>query len=233
MSNVQSIVTPATITPAPSKAKATKAKLNGSTTLTPAQAIETAYQYGHTMAGQDGALTNAFKTFAKDDQVIEDMVQALSEGYMVRKLGYDREEATRVISLKKYNQLNPSKNTDENRTAEQERIMTAIRVLVHRAKKMAGIGKPVDVAEREATRAAKEAEKEAHESRLVAADEIVNPPEDVNPFDALARLVLTMKSLANKHSAKLTGDSGMAWRDWLASAPINQPAPKANGKARK
>lgn len=235
MSNVQSVVTPTAITPTPSKAngKARKAALKSSTAaiMTPAQAIEIAFEYGQTMAGQDGTLTNAFKTFAKDDKVIDDMVQALSEGYMVRKLGYDRDEATRVIGLKKYNQLNPSKNTEENRTAEQERIMTAIRVLVHRAKKMAGILAPKseDQAKAEATRAAKEAEKEAHESRLIAADEIVNPKGNV--FDALARLVLTMRAVANKQSAELTGDSGMAWRDWLASAPINQPAPKA--KARK
>jgi hypothetical protein len=236
MSNVQSVVTPTT--PAPKTSKARKAALNGSTHLdpvatkiTPEAAIEAAFEYGRNIAGQDGNLTIAFKAFAENDKVIEDMVQALSEGYMTRKLGYDREEATRVIALKKYNDRNPDKNTDENRTFEQERVMVAIRVLVHRAKKMAGIGKPVDVAAREATRAAKEAEKEAHESRLIAADEIVNPPEDVNPFDALARMALTMKSFANKHSARIVGDQGMVWRDWLAAAPINQPAPKA--KARK
>lgn len=239
MSNVQSIVTPATngtTPPVIKTSKARKAALNSSTHLdpvatkiTPEAAIEAAFEYGRNIAGQDGNLTIAFKAFAENDKVIADMVQALSEGYMTRKLGYDREEATRVIGLKKYNDRNPDKNTDENRTFEQERVMVAIRVLVHRAKKMAGIGKPVDVAEQEATRAAKEAEKKEYESRLLAADEIVNPKGNV--FDALARLVLTMKAVANKQSAELTGDAGSAWRDWLASAPINQPAPK--GKARK
>jgi spore germination protein YaaH len=234
LNNVQSTITPST---PKANGKARKASLNGSTAinaLTAAQAIEIAFDYGQNIAGQDGALTNAFKVFSKNDQVIGDMIQALSEGYMVRKLGYQRDEATRVIGLKKYNDRNPDKNTDENRTFEQERVMVAIRVLVHRAKKMAGIGKPVDTAAREATRAAKEAEDKAHESRLIAADAIVNPAEDVNPFDALARLVLTMKSLANKHSAKLVGDAGSAWRDWLASAPVGQPAPlPAKGKGRK
>ena len=196
-----------------------KAKANGSTAMTPAQAIAIAFEYGQTMAGQDGALTNAFTTFKANDKVVGDMVQALTEGYLVRKLGYERSEATRVIGLKKYNDRNPDKNTDENRTFEQERVMVAVRVLVSRAKRMAGITKSADTAEQEATRAAKEADKAAHEQRLIKADEIINPADDVDVFDALNRLVLTMKSLQKKHTAKLTGDRGSEWRDWLANAP--------------
>jgi len=213
--NVQSVVSATT----PSKAKANgKAKLNGSTAMTPAQAIAIAFEYGQTMAGQDGALTNAFVTFKANDKVIGDMVDALSEGYFVRKLGYDRDEAKRVIALNKYNDRNPDKNTDNNRTAEQERVMVSVRVLVSRAKRMAGITKASDP-EAEAKRAAKEADAEAHEARLIKADEIVNPADDVDVFDALNRLVLTMKGVQKKHAAKLVGDRGSEWRDWLANAP--------------
>ena len=79
-----------------------KAKANGTTAMTPAQACDIAFTYGETMAGQEGALTNAFKAFAKNDKVIGDMVQALTEGYFVRKLGYTRDEAKRVIGLAKF-----------------------------------------------------------------------------------------------------------------------------------
>jgi spore germination protein YaaH len=218
MTNVQSIVTPATngAIHAKTNGKA-KAKANGSTSLTPAQAIDIAFEYGQTMAGQDGALTSAFATFKANDKVIADMVQALTEGYFVRKLSYDRDEAKRVIGLKKYNQLNPAKNTDDNRTAEQERVMTAVRVLVSRAKRMAGI------TEAKADTAVKaeqvKAEKEAHEQRLIKADEIINPPDDVDAFDALNRMVLSMKAIQKKYAAKLVGDRGSEWRDWLANAP--------------
>jgi hypothetical protein len=226
MTNVQSVITATNgATPILAKGKA-KAKASTSlgvkpakVTMTPAQACDIAFEYGQTMAGQDGALTNAFLTFKDNEPVIQNMVQALTEGYMVRKLGYDRDEATRVIGLKKYNQLNPAKNTDENRSFDQERVMTAVRVLVSRAKRMAGVTKPADTAEQEATRAAKEAEKANHESRLIKADEIVNPADDVDAFDALNRLVLTMKSLQKKYAAKLVGDRGSEWRDWLANAP--------------
>jgi hypothetical protein len=222
---IQSVVTPSeriSFQSAGAKAKTNgKAKKFDPVTdiMTPARAVEIAFDYGQTMAGQDGALTNAFVTFKANDKVIEDMVQALSEGYFVRKLGYDRDEAKRVIALKKYNDRNPEKNTDENRTFEQERVMVAVRVLVSRAKRMAGITKPADTAEQEATRAQKEADKAAHEQRLLKADEIVNPADDVDVFDALNRLVLTMKSLQKKHTDKLVGDRGSEWRNWLASAP--------------
>jgi hypothetical protein len=217
MTNVQSIVTPTT--PATKANGKTKAKANGSTAMTPAQACEIAFEAGQNYAGQDGSLTQAFVTFKANDKVIGDMVQALSEGYFVRKLGYDRVEATRVIGLKKYNDRNPDKNTDENRTFDQERVMVAVRVLVSRAKRMAGITKPADTAEQEATRAQKEADKAAHEQRLIKADEIINPSDDVDVFDALNRMVLSMKGLQKKYTAKLVGDRGSEWRDWLANAP--------------
>lgn len=225
----QSVITPATNGKAAPVLRTNKAKAKASTslglkpvsppTMTPAQAIEIAFDYGQTMAGQDGALTNAFVTFKANDKVLDDMVQALSEGYFVRKLGYERSEATRVIALKKYNDRNTDKNTDDNRTFEQERVMVSVRVLVSRAKRMAGITKPVATAEQEATRATKEAAKEAHESRLIKADEIVNPADDVDVFDALNRLVLSLKAIQKKHTAKLVGDRGSEWREWLANAP--------------
>jgi hypothetical protein len=218
----QSVITPSTETKAPKGTKAIKAALNGSTApkaMTAAEAVEIAYQYGQTMAGQDGLLTVAFKTFAKDDKVIGDMVQALTEGYFVRKLGYTREEAKAVIAKAKHNDKNPDKNTDNNRTAQQEGVMVCVRMLVSRAKRMAGITKPAATAEAETRRATKEAEAKAHTDRLIKADEIVNPKDTVDAFDALARLALTMKAVANKHADKLVGDRGMAWRDWLANAP--------------
>jgi hypothetical protein len=218
MTNVQSVIS-ATTPVAPKANGKAKPKALSTTAMTPAQAIAIAFEYGQTMAGQDGTLTNAFVTFKANDKVIDDMVQALSEGYFVRKLGYDRAEATRVIGLKKYNDRNPEKNTDENRTFDQERVMVAVRVLVSRAKRMAGITKAPETGEAEAKRAAKEAEAKEHEQRLIKADAIVNPADDVDVFDALNRLVLTMKSLQKKHTAKLTGDRGSEWRDWLASAP--------------
>ena len=201
-----------------------KAALKASTSLnvkpaslTPGQACDIAYTYGETMAGQDGALTNAFVTFQANAKVIGDMVQALTEGYMVRKLGYDRVEARRVIGLKKYNQLNPTKNTDDNRTHAQEQVMTAVRVLVHRAKRMAGITEPKADATVKAEQA--KAEREAHQERLIKADAIINPTDETDPFDALNRLVLSMKALQKKYSAKLVGERGSEWRDWLANAP--------------
>jgi hypothetical protein len=219
LSNATSTVTAAK---APKGTKGIKAALNGSTApkaLTAAEAVEIAFEYGQNIAGQDGQLTIAFKTFAKNDKVIGDMVQALTEGYMVRKLGYTREEAKVVIGKAKYNDKNPDKNTDNNRTLVQEGVMVAVRMLVSRAKRFAGITKAPATAEQEATRAAKEAEAKAHTDRLIKADEIVNPADNVDVFDALNRMVLSMKAIQKKHTAKLVGDRGSEWRDWLANAP--------------
>lgn len=199
--NVQSVVT----TPVTKPNGKVRAKVNDTTSLTPAQAIEIAFEYGQTMAGQDGALTNAFTTFKTNDKVIGDMIQALTEGYMVRKLGYDRAKAKLVISLKKYNQLNPTKNTDENRTQEQERIMTAVRVLVSRAKRMAGITEaPVT----------KPATKPATKPSSAHPD---GSDPDVNV--TMVRFLQTIQAYYKKHAAEFVDDAGMAWRDWIAQAP--------------
>jgi hypothetical protein len=191
---------------------------DGVYSITSTQACDIAYNAGQDYAGQDGSLTKAFAFFAKNETVVNDMVYCIEQGYFVRKMGYDRDEAKRVIGLKKYNHMNPQKNTAENRTKEQETVMGAVRVLVSRAKRMAGITKPADQ-NAEVNRAAADATKKAHESRLIKADEIVNPKDDVDVFDALNRLVLTMKSLQKKYSAKLVDDRGSEWRDWLANAP--------------
>ena len=216
MSNVQSIVTPAT--PVLNGKANGKAKAKASTALTAAQAVTAAYDYGTSLAGLDGTLTVAIKQFKDNESVMADMLTALNVGYMVRKLGYDKAKATEVVGLLKYNE---KKQDDHHRTFEQQRIMDTVRVVWHRAQKMAGVvkAKTEGQIKAEATRAQKEAEAEAHESRLIKADEIVNPKDDVDVFEALTRLVSTMKSLQAKHAAKLVGDKGSAWRDWLASAP--------------
>jgi hypothetical protein len=198
-----------------------KSSLLASTTpapMTVAQACEIAFEAGKNYAGQDGMLTEAFVTFKANDKAIGDMVQALTEGYYVRKMGYDRVEARRVIGLKKYNHMNPKNNSDDNRTFEQERVMGAVRTLVSRAKRLAGITKPENQ-DAEVARAAAEAERKNHEQRLIKADEIVNPKDDVDVFDAFNRLVSTMSAMQKKYAAKLVGDRGSAWRDWLAAAP--------------
>jgi hypothetical protein len=220
MTNVQSVVTPV-IAKAPKAPKASKAKLNGSTApapITAEQACEAAYQYGSSLAGLDGSLTVALKAFKDNAPVLDEMLLNLNVGYLVRKLDYDRDYATEVVGLLKYNE---KKADDHHRTFEQQRIMDTVRVVWHRAQKMAGIVKPKTDGQvkAEATRAEKEAEKSAHESRLIKADEIVNPKDDTDIFESLTRLVSTMKALQAKHSAKLVGDRGSAWRDWLASAP--------------
>jgi hypothetical protein len=187
-------------------------------TITVEQAVEVAYNYGANIAGIDGKLTKALQTYKANEAVQNDMLEALNVGYLTRKLSVSKIEATRVYNLKKYNP-DPKHHNDEHRTFEQQRVMDTVRVLWHRAKKMAGLGKNEDQANAEATRAQKEAEKKAHEARLAKADEIVNPKDDVDVFDALNRLVLSMKAIQSKHASKLVGDRGMAWRDWLAAAP--------------
>lgn len=203
-----------------SKAKASKAKAKATvaTVITPNQACEAAYEYGSSLAGLDGTLTVAIKYFKNNETVMADMLTNLNMGYLVRKLGVAKEEAAEIVGLLKYNE---KKADDHHRTFEQQRIMDTVRVVWHRAQKMAGVvkAKTEGQVKAEETRAAKEAAAEAHEQRLIKADAIVNPPEDVDVFESLVRLVSTMKALGNKHSAKLTGDRGAAWRDWLASAP--------------
>src|SRR4051812_28319912 len=226
MSNVQSIVTPATngsVSPVSVLGK-TKAKAKATTkatVMTAEQACQAAFDYGSSLAGLDGALTVAIKTFKDNEPVMADMLVSLNVGYLIRKLGVDETKATEIVGLLKYNE---KKADDHHRTFEQQRIMDTVRVVWHRAQKMAGVVKAKSEGQisAEATRAAKEAEKSALELRLVKADEIVNPKDDTDIFESLTRLVSTMKALQSKHAAKLTGDRGSAWRDWLASAPSSK-----------
>jgi hypothetical protein len=213
--NVQSVIT-TPVSPLNGKAKA-KAKatptVNG---ITREQAITAAFEYGASMAGIDGSLVKAIGAFKNDESVMAEMLAALNVGYITRKLSVDKAEAERIYGLLKFNE---NKQDDEHRSFEQQRVMDTVRVLWSRAQKMAGVPKKEAQVKAEATRAEKEAEREAHNSRLIAADEIVNPKDDVDVFDSLSRLVLTMKALQSKHAAKLVGDRGSAWRDWIAKAP--------------
>jgi hypothetical protein len=215
--NVQSVITTSDVAPKlNSKGKASHA--NSTQTITAAQACEAAYEYGSSVAGLDGTLTKALQAFKDNETVQADMLAALNVGYMVRKLGYTRDRATEVVGLLKYNE---KKQDDHHRTFEQQRVMDTVRVIWHRAQKMAGIvkAKTDNQVKAEQTRAQKDAERAAHEQRLIKADELVNPKNDTDPFDALSRLVLTMKSLQSKYADKLVGDRGSAWRDWLANSP--------------
>jgi hypothetical protein len=219
--NVQSTVTPNVTVALKTRLNGSARKAKAKATVSPnaitrEQAITAAFEYGASMAGFDGTLVKAIQAFKADDSVLAEMLEALNVGYVTRKLGVDKEEATRIVGLLKYNE---NKEDDEHRTFEQERVMISVRVLWSRAKKMAGVAKAEAQVKAEATRAAKEAEREEHQARLIRADEIVNPKDDVDVFDSLSRLVLTMKSIRDKYAGKLTGDRGSAWREWLAKAP--------------
>jgi hypothetical protein len=224
MTTVTSIVTPS-VTPAPVLPKG-KGKPNGkgngklavtlgSTSLTKEQAVKAAYDYGSCLAGQDGTLTAALKAYAKNEEVQADMLKALNVGYVERKLDVSKEEAERIVGLVKYNE---KKQDDHHRTFAQERVMIAVRVLWMRAKRMAGI---VEAPAKGKTE--KAAESEARKGQIQELAEIVYPTktEDVDVNAAMVRLVLTMRSYQNKYSAKFVGDTGSAWRDWLAAAPID------------
>lgn len=226
--SIQSVITPVTngSTPPASILGKTKAKAKATTSakplaMTAEQACQAAYEYGSSLAGLDGSLTVAIKYYKDNESVMADMLVSLNVGYMVRKLGVDKAKATEIVGLLKYNE---KKADDHHRTFEQQRIMDTVRVIWHRAQKMAGVvkAKSENQVKAEQTRAEKEAEKSALESRLVKADEIVNPKDDTDIFESLTRLVSTMKALQSKHAAKLTGDKGSAWRDWLASAPSSK-----------
>jgi hypothetical protein len=225
MNLVTSVVTPdAALAPVvlPKASKVAKAKLNGSTAsapLTPEQACKIAYEYGANLAGQDGSLTLAFKTYAKDEEVQANMVKALCVGYMERKLHVAKHEAERIVGLVKHSP-DPKKADDHHRTFEQERVMVAVRVLVHRAKKMAGIG--IDTPKVNTPSDEEIAAREARKNNIQQLAEIVYPAKEsaVDVDAAMTRLVLTMRAYMNKHAGKFQGDTGMAWRDWLANAPI-------------
>lgn len=200
--NVTSVVTPVTPVASP--------------ILTKDQAIAAAFKYGQSLAGLDGTLVKAIAAFKGDTAILGEIQAALNIGYVMKKLDVSKGEATRIVGLLKYNE---DKQDDEHRSFEQERVMVAARVLWSRAKAMAGVPKSEQAAKGEATRAQKEADRKANEARLIKADEIVNPKDDVNPFDALAALVVTMRHLQKKYAAKLDGDKGSQWREWLAKAP--------------
>src|SRR6516162_371089 len=184
--------------------------------ITKDQAIAAAFKYGQSLAGLDGTLVKAIGQFKGDTETLTAIQGALNIGYVMKKLDVSKDEATRIVGLMKHNDKKPD---DEHRTFGQERIMIAARVLWSRAKAMAGVPKSEQAAKGEATRAQKDADRRANVQRLIKADAIVNPPAETDPFEALAALVTTMRHLQKKHAAKLVGERGTQWRDWLANAP--------------
>ena len=222
-----------------SKAK-TKTELNGSTApakLTPGQAIDIAFQYGQSLAGVDGSLVTALVTFKDDKAVQADMLKALNIGYIMRKLNKTKDEAEVIYSLAKYNPK-ADKQTDKNRTLEQERVMTAVRVLWHRAKAIAfpDTAKTEAAIKAEQTRNDNEKAAKERQAKLEALAEIVQPKPETDVYEAMNRLVSTMKAYHSKHADKFVGDAGMAWRDWLAAAPnsnAKSKAPKSKSTASK
>lgn len=102
--------------------------------------------------------------------------------------------------------------------------MVSVRMLVSRAKQLAGITDPEQQARQEKATATKEETKreaKALEARRQEAWEIVHPTinETLDVNIALQRLVGTIRSFMNEHSARITGDTGSAWREWLGKAP--------------
>jgi hypothetical protein len=186
--------------------------------MTAQQAIDTAFKYGGSLAGLDGSLTKAILAFKSDATVTAQMLTALAVGYMMRKLGYTKVQATRAVAKAKYNE---KKQDDDHRTFDEERVMGSVRVLWHRATKGAGIVKPKSENQIRADleRNTKDAERKAHQARLEETWEIVHPKDEVDVNEAMTRLVSTMKAFHAKHAARFKGDAGMAWRDWLKAAP--------------
>jgi hypothetical protein len=172
-------------------------------------------------AGLDVNLTRALIAFKNDETVQAEMLAAVNVGYMMRKLGYDKKEATRVVGLLKYNE---KKQDDAHRTFDQQRVTDNVRVVWHRAHKKARIVKPKseNQIKAEQTRAEKEASRKEHESRLEEAWGIVHPDNGADVDTVMARFVTAMRSYHDGHSAKFTGDTGSAWRDWLKAAPVTK-----------
>ncbi len=227
LQNVQSVVTPTPVTNGAVilddddnnnerinfvSAGASKKK-TPTTAMTADQAYQVAFDYGVSMAGQDGALTKALIAFKDNEAVKTDMLAALNVGYMMRKLSYDKAKATTSVAKKKYN-VDPKYHDDAHRTLDEQRAMDSVRVIWHRAQKMAGIIQPKsdNQVQAEVTRAAKEADRKEMETLL-------NPKDDADVDEGMTRLVSTMKGYYSKHAGKFTGDKGSAWRDWLANAP--------------
>lgn len=209
-----------------------------STTLTPvaaplpvmtkAEAIAICAKAGASYAGIDGSLVRAFKAFKTDKETLVEMSKALSVAYLTKKLEVSKDEASLILGLSRHNPKIAQDN--EHRTLEQERVLVSVRVLVSRAKEMAGFEK--DKAKSRGQKAKKATDKAngaiatanadidpKEHARLVKADAIVNPANDVDAFDAMSRVVLTLKSMERKYTKKLVGERGDAWRAWLAAAP--------------
>jgi hypothetical protein len=187
--------------------------------LTKERAIQIAYEYGSSMAGADGILTAAFKAYAKDTETMAAMIKALSIGYMERKLGYTKEKATHTVGLHKHNPKGERK--DSNRTFEEERVMVAVRVLVSRAKQMAGITESAGNAGNVSN--TKNTASETRKANIESLGKVVYPAkeEDIDVIAAMTRLVVTMMDYQNKHAAKFKQDDAKAWQNWLASAPVS------------
>ena len=199
--------------------------------ITREQAIAAGLKFGQNLAGQYGSLTLALQAFKGDEEVRSEILKAISIGYLMRKFDISKAEAERIAGLKKYNE---SKQDDDHRTFEQERVMATVRMLWSRANKLAGIVavKTENQIKADATRAAKEAARKVHESQMEQAWEIVHPTAPATAVDvdaAMARFVMAMRSYHDGHAAQFVGDSGSAWRDWIAAAPVSKTA-KGNGK---
>jgi hypothetical protein len=212
-----------------------KAALNGTTAL--AQAIEAFFDWGQSMAGVDGTIVQALKTFGTDSNTDKEaraeMWKALNCGYLVRKLGYTREHAAIVYGRMKYNSKNPDNNTDDHRTAEEQRVVDTCRMMKSRAMNLAGISDQTESQRDALTKAqAKRDEKkriaEEREAELLKDHEIVHPSDETDPIEALTRVALMLKGLQKKYALKLKGDIGSAWRNWIDDAPMGTKAPKAS-----
>lgn len=250
MSTVTSVVTPST------KAfpRSAKARANGSTAATPIvvdapltvdQAVEICFEYGGSMAGADGNLTKALKQFKGQKEARRVMFRGMCIGYLVRKLGYERPHATARYDLLKHNEDIPQ--DDKHRNWEEQRVINSVRQMWSRADEFAGTSPEKSDRQKAALATAQVASEQAkaHREQAERAWEIVHPtearadgsvvaetPESV--IETLVRLAGTIKGYANKHSALITGDVGMAWRDWIAAAPVTAGAkPKKSNKRAK
>lgn len=198
--------------------------------MTKAEAIAICTKAGTSYAGIDGSLVRAFKAFKNDKETLDEMVKVLSIAYLTKKLDVSKDEAKLILG-KSRPPKDASKADDSHRTLEQERVLVSVRVLVSRAKEMAGFEK--DKAKSRGAKAKKAKDKAAkgaiatanadidpkEQARLIKADSIVNPADDVDAFDAMSRVVLTLKSMERKYTKKLVGERGDAWRAWLAASP--------------
>lgn len=187
--------------------------------LTEQGALDIAFEYGASIAGQDGFLTKALRQF-NTKAFTKRIIEHIAAAYYVKKFDYSKDKALATAGLMKHN---PEKQSDEYRTEGEERIMVSVRMLVSRAKKLAGIVDPDTVARQEkanTSRAEAKAERDALEARRNEAWEIVHPNlEEVDVNAAMKRMFATMRNFMNEHSGKFVGDAGTAWRDWIAKAP--------------